>query len=148
METAVGQMTTVCAFYRGWRLMGLDSTVLDLPDTAANDRSFGRPSTGRAPGAFPQSRLLPLCELGTHAVCGAVLKSCRRNEQLMVPPLLDLLGPGMLLLWDRGFFGYDLARCVIQAGWRKRLGIEQLRSGGSMAKGGVQPGHTPPDDSC
>jgi hypothetical protein len=107
---------TVGAFYRGWRLMGLDSTVLDLPDTPANDRAFGRPGTGRAPGAFPQLRLLALCELGTHAVCGAVIKPCRRNEQVMAPPLLDLLGPGMLLLWDRGFFGYELARRVLQSG--------------------------------
>jgi hypothetical protein len=107
---------TVGAFDRGWRLMGLDSTVLDLPDTPANDRAFGRPGTGRAPGAFPQLRLLALCELGTHAVCGAVLKPCRRNEQVMVPPPLDLLGPGMLLIWDRGFFGYDLARRVVRSG--------------------------------
>ena len=107
---------TVGAFYRGWRLMGLDGTVLDLPDTAANDYAFGRPGTGRAPGAFPQVRLLALCELGTHAVCGAVLKPCRRNEQVMVPPLLGLLEPGMLLLWDRGFFGYASARRIIEAG--------------------------------
>jgi hypothetical protein len=59
---------------------------------------------------------LALCELGTRAACGAVIKPCRHNEQLMVPPLLDLLGPGMLLLWGRGFFGYDLARRVIQGG--------------------------------
>src|SRR4051795_8167041 len=36
------------AFYRGWRLMGLDGTTLDLPDTSANARPFGRPTTGRA----------------------------------------------------------------------------------------------------
>lgn len=107
---------TVGAFYRGWRLMGLDSTVLDLPDTAANDRAFGRPGTGRAPGAFPQLRLLALCELGTHAICGLNLKPCRRNEQVMVPALLGLLEPGMLLLWDRGFFSYDLVRRVLATG--------------------------------
>lgn len=107
---------TVGAFYRGWRLMGLDGTVLDLPDTPDNDRAFGRPCTGRAPGAFPQLRLLALCELGTRAVCGVVIKPCRRNEQVMVTPLLDQLGPGMLLLWDRGFFGYPLARRVLATG--------------------------------
>jgi hypothetical protein len=107
---------TAGAFYRGWRLMGLDSTVLDLPDTPENARAFGRPGTARAPGAFPQLRLLALCELGTHAVCGAVIKPCRRNEQVMAPPLLGLLGPGMLLVWDRGFFGYGLARRVVEAG--------------------------------
>jgi hypothetical protein len=106
----------VGAFYRGWRLMGLDSTVLDLPDTPANARAFGRPGTARAPGAFPQIRLLALGELGTHAICGLNLKPCHRNEQVMVPALLDLLEPGMLLLWDRGFFSYDLIRRVLATG--------------------------------
>lgn len=107
---------TIGAFYRGWRLMGLDSTVLDMPDTPANSRVFGRPGTARAPGAFPQIRLLALCELGTHAICGLALKPCRRNEQIMAPGLLDLLGPGMLLLWDRGFFSYELVRRVCATG--------------------------------
>jgi hypothetical protein len=107
---------TVGAFYRGWRLMGLDSTVLDLPDTPANARAFGRPGTARAPGAFPQIRLLALCELGTHAICGLNLKPCHRNEQVMVPALLDLMEPGMLLLWDRGFFSYELIRRVLATG--------------------------------
>src|SRR4051794_29808479 len=34
---------TIGAFYRGWRLMGLDGTTLDLPDTPENARTFGRP---------------------------------------------------------------------------------------------------------
>src|SRR5262249_16901248 len=107
---------TVGAFYRGWRLMGLDSTVLDLPDTPANDRAFGRPRTRRATGAFPQLRLLALCELGTHAICGLNLKPCRRNEQVMVPALLDRLETRMLLLWDRGYVSYDLVRRVLTRG--------------------------------
>src|SRR3954469_13303888 len=100
------------AFYRGWRLMGLDGTTLDLPDTPANARTFGRPTTGRAAGAFPQVRLLALCELGTHAVCGLAIKPLCHGEPSMVGQLLDHLGPGMLLIWDRGFFGYDLARSI------------------------------------
>jgi hypothetical protein len=107
---------TVGAFYRGWRLMGLDSTVLDIPDTPENSRAFGRPGTARAAGAFPQVRLLALCELGTHAVCGLVVKPQRRNEQRMAPALLDLLAPGMLLLWDRGFFSLSLVRRVCASG--------------------------------
>jgi hypothetical protein len=107
---------TVGAFYRGWRLMGLDCTVLDLPDTPDNARAFGRPGTGRAPGAFPQVRLLALCELGTHAICDLGLKPCRRNEQVMASALLDALEPGMLLLWDRGFFSYDLVRRALAPG--------------------------------
>src|SRR6516164_9459009 len=67
LETARPMAThlTVGAFYRGWRLMGLDGTVFDVPDTPANAQTFGRPTTGRAEGAFPQVRLLALCELGS-----------------------------------------------------------------------------------
>jgi hypothetical protein len=107
---------TVGAFYRGWRRMGLDSTALGLPDTPANARAFGRPGTARAPGAFPQVRLLALCALGTHAICGLSLKPCRRNGQVLVPALLELSQPGMLLLWDRGFFSYALVRRVLATG--------------------------------
>jgi Insertion element 4 transposase N-terminal/Transposase DDE domain len=109
---------TVGASYRGWRLIGLDGTTLDLPDTPANARAFGRPTTGRAEGAFPQARLLALCELGTHAVCGLVIKPIRHGEPSMVAPLLDHLGPGMLLIWDRGFFSYELIRSVCHRGAR------------------------------
>jgi hypothetical protein len=107
---------TVGASYRGWRLIGLDGTTLDLPDTPANARAFGRPGTDRAAGAFPQARLLALCELGTRAICGLAIKPGRRNEQAMAGPLLDRLGPGMLLIWDRGFFGYPLAERVLRTG--------------------------------
>lgn len=118
LETARPMAThqTVGASYRGWRLMGLDGTTLDLPDTPENARAFGRPTTGRAEGAFPQVRLLALCELGTHAVCGLAIKPLCHGEPSMVGQLLDQLGPGMLLIWDRGFFGYELIRSVCSRG--------------------------------
>jgi hypothetical protein len=100
----------------GWHLMGIDGTTLDLPDTPANARTFGRPGGGRAAGALPQARLLALCELGTHAVCGLAIKPLCHGESSMVGQLLDQLGPGMLLIWDRGFFGYDLARSICSRG--------------------------------
>src|SRR4051794_30007210 len=104
------------AFSRGWRRMGLDGTPLDLPDPPENARPFGRPPTGRAEGAFPQVRLLALCELGTHAVCGLAIKPLRHGEPTMVSPLLDELGPGDLLIWDRGFFGYESIAAVVRRG--------------------------------
>jgi Insertion element 4 transposase N-terminal/Transposase DDE domain len=118
LETARPMAThqTKGASYRGWRLMGLDGTTLDLPDTPDNARTFGRPTTGRAEGAFPQVRLLALCELGTRAVCGLAIKPLGHGEPSMVGPLLDHLGPGMLLVWDRGFFSYDLIAAVVRRG--------------------------------
>jgi hypothetical protein len=118
LETAGPMAThqTIGAFYRGWRLMGLDGTTLDLPDTPDNARTFGRPTTGRAEGAFPQVRLLALCELGTHAVCSLAIKPLCHGEPSMVGPLLEHLGPGMLLIWDRGFLQLRTDLCGRPAG--------------------------------
>ena len=102
------------AFYHGLRLMGIDGTVLDLPDMPANAAAFGRPNSGRGEGAFPQVRKLSLVELGTHVEVALIVKPCWRGEQSMVDGLLRHLRPGMLLLWDRNFFSYSL--------WKKLLG--------------------------
>lgn len=101
------------AFYRGFRLMGIDGVVYDVPDSDANAAAFGRPSAGpRGEGAFPQVRKLSLVELGTHAEVAFVVRSILHGEQGMVGALLRHLDPEMLLLWDRGFFSYGLWKAV------------------------------------
>jgi hypothetical protein len=107
---------TSAVFYRCWRLMAIDGTVLDLPDTPDNARIFGRGGNQRAQNAFPQVRVLALCELGTHALIDFALRPIRHSEQLMVPLLMRSLQSGMLLLWDRGFFSFDLIRGVLERG--------------------------------
>ena len=104
------------AFYRSWRLMGIDGTTFDMPDTPENERIFGRGGNQRSPNAFPQVRVLALCELGTHAICDIALRPIRGSEQAMLPHLLRSLQPDMLLLWDRGFFGFQLIESVLDRG--------------------------------
>lgn len=104
------------AFYRSWRLMGIDGTAFDMPDTPANERAFGRGGNQRSPSAFPQVRVLALCELGTHAVCDIALRPIRSSEHEMVPHLVRSLRPDMLVLWDRGFFGFELIQSVLGRG--------------------------------
>ena len=58
------------AFYKGLRLMGIDGTVQDVPDTPANAAHFGRSTGGRGDAAFPQVRKVSLVELGTHVESG------------------------------------------------------------------------------
>jgi len=99
----LGQPSTPGAFYRGRRTMALDGFVLDLADTPAKARAFGRPGSGRAPGAFPQVRLVALCETGSHGLWRLLLKPRRHGEVSMAPDLLRFLPEGMLLLWDRNF---------------------------------------------
>lgn len=104
------------AFAFGLRLMGIDGTVLDVPDSAANARAFGRPSGPRGEGAFPQVRKLSLVELGTHAEVALVVGTIRRGERSMVAGLLRHLGPGMLLMLDQGFFSGELWRRLAERG--------------------------------
>jgi Insertion element 4 transposase N-terminal/Transposase DDE domain len=97
------------AFYRGWRLMGIDGTLFDVPDSAANAALFARPSAGpRGEGAFPQVRKLSLVELGTHVEVALVVRSSSHGEPSMVAGLFRHLTREMLLLWDRGFFSSEL----------------------------------------
>ena len=93
-------------FYQGLRLMALDSFVVDVPDSPDNARVFGRPGNQRAAAAFPQVRVLSLCETGTHVLWRSLFKPHRRSEVVMAPPLLRHLEPDMLLLWDRSFLSY------------------------------------------
>lgn len=108
------------AFHRGMRLMALDGFTLDLPDTPPNRRAFGGPTTRRAgakvDGAFPQARVLALCEAGTHVLWRWLLKPYRVGEVTMAPALLRHLRPGMLLLWDRNFLKYAHVERVLDAG--------------------------------
>jgi hypothetical protein len=113
----LAQPTTPGAFYGGYRLMGIDSTVFDVPDTPANEAAFGRPSAGpRGDGAFPQVRKLSLVELGTHVEVAMIVKHVHSSERTMVAALLRHLSPEMLLLLDRGFFSYDLWRQLASTG--------------------------------
>jgi hypothetical protein len=101
------------AFYRGFRLVGLDGTVYDVPDSPANAAAFARPSAGpRGDGAFPQIRKLSLVELGTHVELAFVVRSIAHGEQSMVDGLLRHLTAEMLLIWDRNFFSYRLWEAV------------------------------------
>jgi hypothetical protein len=108
----LGQPTTPGAFYRGMRTMALDGFVVDVPDTPANERAFGRPGSGRAPGAFPQARILALCETGSHVLWRFLIKPCHTGEITMAPYLLRWLQKDMLLLWDRNFLSYQTVAAV------------------------------------
>jgi hypothetical protein len=98
------------AWYRGRRLVAIDGATLDVPDTAENNEFFGRPgsSRGEGKGAFPQIRLVGLAECGTHVVFAVALGSYSSPERALATDVLAALTPGMLLLADRGFTGYEL----------------------------------------
>ncbi|WP_413754515.1 IS4 family transposase [Streptomyces sp. R-74717] len=112
------------AWFRGLRLVAVDGTTFDLPDTVANAGSFGRPGTGRGQGrsAYPQARVAALVECGTHAVFAAEVGPLAVHETVLAGRLFSSLTGGMLLMADRGFLGFDLWRAAAATGadllWR------------------------------
>jgi hypothetical protein len=136
------------AWYRRWRVMVMDGTCLDVPDTPENAVAFGRPGSGRGQGvgAFPQVRVVGLVEAGTHAIVDAAQGPYASGEQTLARRLArddGPLGPGVLVLADRLFTGAELWQAMARTGaelvWRVKcastsaptLGVDQVLADGS-----------------
>ena len=126
-------------FYKAWRLVSVDGTCLDIADTPANEKYYGRPGTATLiKSAYPQARVLGLVECGTHAVVGAVVAGYDTAEQDMFPGLQADLDASMLVMADRGFFSYHAWRDSAATGaallWRMKASnvlpvLEELPDG-------------------
>ena len=97
------------AFLAGRRLVVIDGTCLDVADTSEHAAFFGRPGVNKGEqAAFPQARLVALAECGTHAIFDAVVGPYTTHEIELSRELVGRLQPGMLVLADRGFYGFHL----------------------------------------
>jgi len=112
----VATEATPGAFLFGLRLMAIDGTKEDVPDTPANAAFFGRHAGQRGESAFPQMLAVYLFEVGTHAICDAGFWPCHTSERTGGLRLLRSVGPGMLLMWDRGFHSFEMAVATRQRG--------------------------------
>jgi Insertion element 4 transposase N-terminal/Transposase DDE domain len=107
----LGTEQTPGAFLNGLRLMAVDGTAFDLPDTDANARVFGYPGTRAGTEAsFPKARLVLLVEAGTHLITDALLSPYRMGERRKALKLLRSVEPGMLLMWDRGLHSFKMVK--------------------------------------
>jgi hypothetical protein len=93
------------AFYRGMRKVGIDGTVLDVPDCDVHQH-WGRSSGSRGEGAFPQIRKVSLVELGTRIELAFVFGGWKDSEKKLVEQLWKHIPKDALLIEDRGFFSY------------------------------------------
>lgn len=112
----IARLDQAWAFYKGLRLMAIDGTKLDLPDTLENTHFFGRPGSGRGKAAWPVATVVALIEIGTRLTVDAFVGPYRTSEQSAALRLMRSLGTGMLLLWDRGFVGYKLWATAMDRG--------------------------------
>ena len=108
---------TIGAFINGLRIVVIDGTIFDVPDSDENTRVFGRPTA--RPGtqaAFPKVRLVMLIEAGTHLVFDALMCPYRMGERVRALKLLRSVKPGMLLMWDRGLHSYVMVKAILDKG--------------------------------
>jgi hypothetical protein len=139
----VAQPQTKGAWYRGWKLVSIDGTSLDVADTEENDNAFGRPGSSRGRSAFPQIRLVSLVENGTHVLFGSQIAGCRVGEASLAEHTIGFVRDGMLCLADRNFFSYKMwkkaAKPKVALLWRVKVGLnfpchQRLSDGSYLSK--------------
>lgn len=131
------------AWYKGWRIVSLDGSTLDLGDTRDNEGEFGRPGAARGKSGFPKLRFVSLLENGTHVLFGAEPGSYATGESTLAKKVVGRLRPGMLCLADRLFYSYKLWKQAQQTGadllWRVKTNLnlpclKRLSDGSYLSK--------------
>jgi len=126
-------------FYRNLRLVAIDGSTLDVPDTEENLACFGRQNSSRGQAAFPQLRFASLCECGPHAIFAVRMGPYTTHEVTLAQSLVGDLKPGMLCLADRLYSNFPLWKKAQSTGaallWRIRgsakLPVEKVLEDGS-----------------
>ena len=114
------------AFSGRYRLMAIDGTVFNTPETQANVLAFGRSSNQFGPGAYPPVRCVLLAECGSHALVGLEMGRYDVSEVHGAHRLLEQIGPEMLVLMDAG---------ITSGGF-----VEHVRERGAHALGALEAG--------
>ena len=109
-------------FCCGLRVVSMDGSTTDVPDSEKNAAYFGRPVEQ------PPGRRVPAGPVGgggrvrDRQPAGRGTGRVHRRGAVPGPDLLDCLGPGMLVLADRNFLSWSLARAFLATGahilWR------------------------------
>ena len=115
----------------GRRVMAIDGTTLDVPDSKPNAKHFGRAGVSKGEkAAYPMARVVALAECGTHAICDAEIGTYTTSEVALSRALVDRFTPGMLVIADRGFYGYDLWVRAVATGadllWRAKSNMKPV----------------------
>jgi hypothetical protein len=114
----LAQPRTPGVCFAGLRTVAFDGlNSLKVPDTARNRGWMGRIRYRMGFAGYPTLRLMCLAETGTRGLLGAAIGAADdRDEATLARRLLPLLGPGMLVLLDRGFDSATFLAAVHRTG--------------------------------
>lgn len=96
------------ASFHGHRTFAADGFCCTVPDTEANELSFGRPVCPSGEAAFPQVKGVTLQATETRGIVAAAFGPYEMPEHRWVDSFLDFLKPGDILLVDRGLPSFTL----------------------------------------
>ena len=120
----IAKKKTPGAWFRSWRVVAMDGFVVDVAESEANERAFGRPGSTRGLSAYPQVRVIGFVENGTHVLFGAEMDRYDVGETTLARRILGKLRRNMLCLADRNFFCYPLWHQALTTGakllWRAK----------------------------
>ena len=137
---AVGAPGVFCC---GLRVVSMDGSVTDVPDSDKNAAFFAVPATspGTARSRRPGGSRWP--SRGPGSLLGAAIGRYTDAEQPLAADLLGCFGPGMPVLADRKFFSWSAARAFLATGahilWRASASftlkpVQVLLDGTSLAE--------------
>jgi hypothetical protein len=111
------------SFYKNLRLVAIDGTIINLPDSKENEAHFKRQMSGNK-SPFPQARMISIAECGTHVIFKSQIASIKTGEITMAKSMLKNLSKGMLCTADRNYFCYELWDIACNTGasllWRAK----------------------------
>src|SRR2546425_8866439 len=90
--------------------------TMNVAKTPSNVAGFGMPSNGDGNGAYPQVRVVALAETGTRSLQGTQVGPLTDGEQTMARVLWPRLGPGDVVVGDRGFLSYEDLTAIVATG--------------------------------
>ena len=101
--------------WHGFRLIAIDGSMTDLPKTAAICQHFGvwRPKAG---GRCPKARVSQLFDVLNTVTLDALIAPKDKGERTLFAEQCHKLGPGDLLLLDRGYPAFGLFAKVKSTG--------------------------------
>ena len=106
--------------WRGHRLIGIDSSLLRLPESPELGQEFGWKAATNQNGAtgtrYPEARLSVVYDLLNHVGLEAQLQPSTVGEVALATQQLEQLEPGDVELNDRGFSGYLYFARLVQRG--------------------------------
>ena len=91
------------AFWRGYRLVGVDGTMFSAPNTPGGLRWLKKAASRRLGSAFAKLRVVILVELGTHHPMAAIIDTVQSGELTLAYRLIEKVPVQSLLLADRLF---------------------------------------------